>query len=303
MTCSGCTKILYGFTQSCFEISNNHEADPKWQACRRTFQSSNLTRRVKFWLANPHYDVRKASQETLAPGAGEHRVENRHLLGMDERHDINERKIVLEKLAVRGRRVLPRNKRVRFADEQRLRNPLTIAIVVLGGLFLMLGVLGRWGLWIGAVKSQVIGHPISPGHEVPGVAALPYMSAPTRAVSAVRHWLEVTRRQTPSDGNASGTVPLQTFQVDTPLLGAGGAVVGAGTPDGFEGIDTTVAQGDNGAAAGCQVTLGVNVFSNSFGSPFVGDYTPPDCLGDSNTVVMNLTVKSSGRQFDRLAIV
>lgn len=116
-----------------------------------------------------------------------------------------------------------------------------------------------------------------------------------------RPWVQLTSRQAPPAGGNATTPPLQTFSVDVPLLGLDGTVVGAGTPAGFEGIETSL--GDVGAVAGCQVTLGVNVFANSFGAPFVGNYTPPACIGDSNTVVMNLTVKSQGRQFDRLAIM
>ncbi|QDS76576.1 hypothetical protein FKW77_007034 [Venturia effusa] len=42
-------------------------------------------------------------------------------------------------------------------------------------------------------------------------------------------------------------------------------------------------------------------FGNSYGKPFSGQYIPPQC--DYNRVVMNFTVNSSGRQFDRLAVM
>jgi hypothetical protein len=45
----------------------------------------------------------------------------------------------------------------------------------------------------------------------------------------------------------------------------------------------------------------VHSFAYSYGLPFVGDYTPPSC--DFNRVVMNFTVTSAGRQFDRLALM
>ena len=35
----------------------------------------------------------------------------------------------------------------------------------------------------------------------------------------------------------------------------------------------------------------------------IGDYTPPSCIGTSNTVIMNFTATSKGTQFDRLAIM
>lgn len=51
----------------------------------------------------------------------------------------------------------------------------------------------------------------------------------------------------------------------------------------------------------CSQVLMVHSFAFSYGVPFIGDYTPPSC--DFNRVVMNFTVTSSGRQFDRLAIM
>ncbi|KAL6716210.1 hypothetical protein ACLMJK_005776 [Lecanora helva] len=42
-------------------------------------------------------------------------------------------------------------------------------------------------------------------------------------------------------------------------------------------------------------------FGNSYGMPFVGDYTPPPC--SFNRVTMNFTVTSKGRQFDRLGLM
>ncbi|KAM0287509.1 hypothetical protein ACHAQH_000463 [Verticillium albo-atrum] len=44
-----------------------------------------------------------------------------------------------------------------------------------------------------------------------------------------------------------------------------------------------------------------HTFGFSYGKPFVGQYTPPACEFDR--VIMNLTVTSSGRQFDRLALM
>ncbi|OKL64331.1 hypothetical protein UA08_00027 [Talaromyces atroroseus] len=42
-------------------------------------------------------------------------------------------------------------------------------------------------------------------------------------------------------------------------------------------------------------------FAYSYGEPFVGNYTPPDC--DFDTVRINFTVTSRGRQYDRLALM
>ena len=51
----------------------------------------------------------------------------------------------------------------------------------------------------------------------------------------------------------------------------------------------------------CSALLMQHVFAFSYGIPFVGDYTPPSC--SFNTVTINLTVTSQGRQFDRLALM
>jgi hypothetical protein len=53
--------------------------------------------------------------------------------------------------------------------------------------------------------------------------------------------------------------------------------------------------------ASCSVLLMQHVFAFSYGMPFVSSYTPPPC--SFNTVTINLTVTSSGRQFDRLALM
>ncbi|KAI0164527.1 peptide N-acetyl-beta-D-glucosaminyl asparaginase amidase A-domain-containing protein [Hypoxylon sp. FL1284] len=51
----------------------------------------------------------------------------------------------------------------------------------------------------------------------------------------------------------------------------------------------------------CSVLLMEHVFGFSYGMPFVGNYTPPDC--DFDRVVINFTVVSQGRQFDRIALM
>ncbi|KAI0881646.1 uncharacterized protein GGS22DRAFT_54560 [Annulohypoxylon maeteangense] len=51
----------------------------------------------------------------------------------------------------------------------------------------------------------------------------------------------------------------------------------------------------------CSALLMDHVFGFSYGKPFVGTYTPPNC--PFNRVIMNFTVASQGRQFDRLALM
>ncbi|KAI9740531.1 MAG: hypothetical protein M1834_005112 [Cirrosporium novae-zelandiae] len=48
-------------------------------------------------------------------------------------------------------------------------------------------------------------------------------------------------------------------------------------------------------------TLMEHTFAYSYGNPYVGNYTPPTC--DFHRVTINLTVTSSGRQYDRLGIM
>ncbi|KAK2768838.1 hypothetical protein FQN54_000698 [Arachnomyces sp. PD_36] len=50
-----------------------------------------------------------------------------------------------------------------------------------------------------------------------------------------------------------------------------------------------------------EVVLMKHRFGFSYGHPFVGSYEPPEC--DFNSVTINLTVTSKGRQFDRLGLM
>jgi hypothetical protein len=75
--------------------------------------------------------------------------------------------------------------------------------------------------------------------------------------------------------DTSTAPPLECFQVTEPVL----------TPTG------------SSADQACTVTLMDHSFDNSYGSPFVGNYTPPNC--DFDHVVMNFTAEVKGRQYDR----
>ncbi|KAL2003460.1 hypothetical protein VTN02DRAFT_3771 [Thermoascus thermophilus] len=83
------------------------------------------------------------------------------------------------------------------------------------------------------------------------------------------------RRQYPL---ANSTGPLDVFQVYYPV---------AFKPE----------------SKGCnqELLLMEHVFAFSYGQPFIGSYVPPQC--DFDTVRINLTVTSQGRQFDRLALM
>ncbi|KAI1806018.1 peptide-N4-(N-acetyl-beta-glucosaminyl)asparagine amidase A [Daldinia bambusicola] len=89
---------------------------------------------------------------------------------------------------------------------------------------------------------------------------------------------------------AQTKTPLECFEVAQPVL----------TPDGPSGNGSR--RSDNVSQdTACSVLLMEHVFAFSYGAPFVGNYTPPNC--SFNRVIMNFTVVSQGRQFDRLALM
>ncbi|KJK76022.1 hypothetical protein H634G_08779 [Metarhizium anisopliae BRIP 53293] len=89
--------------------------------------------------------------------------------------------------------------------------------------------------------------------------------------------------------------PLQCFEVTNPVLSSDGIVDGNEILDSYPGSVPPKA---------CKIQLMDHVFGNSYGQPFVSDYTPPDeTKCPFNRVVMNFTVVSEGHQFDRLAIM
>jgi len=70
---------------------------------------------------------------------------------------------------------------------------------------------------------------------------------------------------------------------------------GASDSDGSTDDDGNLSQGE------CKLLLMRRDFAWSYNDPYVGDYTPPNC--EFNRVVINFTVVSHGRQYDRLAIM
>ncbi|PIA92569.1 Peptide-N4-(N-acetyl-beta-glucosaminyl)asparagine amidase A [Cercospora beticola] len=89
----------------------------------------------------------------------------------------------------------------------------------------------------------------------------------------------------------------EVFEVYPPVL--------AVTPKG----DLEITDGSSNASVAvipstkptCQSTLVQHSFANSYGQPYVGDYSPPPC--DFNRVTFNLTVQAAGRQYDRLGSI
>ncbi|KAH9885172.1 peptide-N4-(N-acetyl-beta-glucosaminyl)asparagine amidase A [Xylariomycetidae sp. FL2044] len=97
---------------------------------------------------------------------------------------------------------------------------------------------------------------------------------------------------------AAGTV-LECFQVAPPVLTPEGS---SRQPASYDGSgDSPDARRSSLQKEPCTVTVMEHIFGFSYGKPFVGNYTPPNCTFDR--VIMNFTVVSQGRQFDRLAMM
>ncbi|KAG5934799.1 hypothetical protein E4U60_003536 [Claviceps pazoutovae] len=105
------------------------------------------------------------------------------------------------------------------------------------------------------------------------------------------------------------TEALECLEVTGPVLSSRGLVDGRdllGEPARGEAGGRGRGRGRGRERESCVVRLMEHVFANSYGRPFVANYVPPSpssCLLAStfNRVVVNFTVVSEGRQFDRLA--
>lgn len=104
---------------------------------------------------------------------------------------------------------------------------------------------------------------------------------------------DVDEVSTSSTALADTRAPLECFQVAEPVL----TPQGPAFRDGVSAPTTASAS----ASAGCTVVLMEHSFANSYGAPFVGTYTPPDCEFDY--VVINFTVLVKGRQYDRTGVM
>jgi hypothetical protein len=77
--------------------------------------------------------------------------------------------------------------------------------------------------------------------------------------------------------------------------------VAAQAPLNVFAVDRPVRLRDASSKNDCSMTLMEHTFGFSYGKPFVGNYTPPACKWTH--VLFNLTMTSSGRQFDRLGLM
>ncbi|KAL2758667.1 hypothetical protein ACRALDRAFT_1080408 [Sodiomyces alcalophilus JCM 7366] len=102
-----------------------------------------------------------------------------------------------------------------------------------------------------------------------------------------------TKTTIPSEGHTWPEAPLECVQVAQPVLGPSGPVL--------QGTGTSPGAAETLGEPSCTMLLMEHTFGFSYGKPFVGQYKPPGC--DFDRVIMNLTVSSAGRQFDRLALM
>jgi len=129
------------------------------------------------------------------------------------------------------------------------------------------------------------------------VACVPALDWPSEVSSTATFGLVKDAVNVPTASAAPSGV-LEVFQVYQPVLTPSGVTDGTVLGDGSENTTTIVptAANDN-----CELLLMEHSFGYSYGMPFVGNYTPPQCK--FNRVTMNFTVTSKGRQFDRLALM
>ncbi|KAK4179322.1 putative peptide-N4-(N-acetyl-beta-glucosaminyl)asparagine amidase A [Triangularia setosa] len=113
-------------------------------------------------------------------------------------------------------------------------------------------------------------------------------------------WQSIRSRAAQNDGPPTApTSPapaptrtvLKNFEVAQPVR----------MPDGPADSDGSTRHGNEYSPKLCTVLLMRRDFAWSYGDPFIGNYTPPDC--PFNRVVLNFSSVSVGRQYDRLAVM
>ncbi|EGO61434.1 hypothetical protein NEUTE1DRAFT_128035 [Neurospora tetrasperma FGSC 2508] len=126
------------------------------------------------------------------------------------------------------------------------------------------------------------------GHQVEGLH--PTEPATLDLLKSQQKARQIQSSVTTSSAAAEKTV-LRNFEVAPPVLMPYGPADSDGT--------TPIPAGSTQEA--CTVLLMRHDFAFSYGVPYIGDYTPPSCK--FNRIVMNFTVVSEGRQYDRLALM
>ncbi|KAI1822729.1 peptide N-acetyl-beta-D-glucosaminyl asparaginase amidase A-domain-containing protein [Xylaria intraflava] len=128
------------------------------------------------------------------------------------------------------------------------------------------------------------------------------------AIHPFAKYKDLALRPSPAPAAASAP-PLECFQVAEPVLTPSGLTrrdessPPAFVPANQNPIVAEAKRGDvdAGDLSPCAVVLMEHTFANSYGFPFVGNYTPPACAFDH--VVINFTTLVKGRQYDRTGIM
>jgi hypothetical protein len=122
------------------------------------------------------------------------------------------------------------------------------------------------------------------------------LSAHSTLLSSCRDLVHpVARSITSSFRNESSL--LEVFEVYPPVL----TVTSDGVFEITDGSSDATVKIIGEVQPSCTEELAVYSFANSYGHPFVGQYTPPSCT--FNRVTWNLTVVTAGRQYDRLGML
>ncbi|OAA68173.1 asparagine amidase a [Niveomyces insectorum RCEF 264] len=160
---------------------------------------------------------------------------------------------------------------------------LLLPVLFVLGLFLVVAARGRAACWA-ASRTTTTTTTTKTSASI-STSAVPPRVSPSK------------RDDAPAAVNTSKPAPtvLECFQVAQPVLTPQGPTTTTNNSHG------RTAEASTPDTAPCTVILMDHIFANSYGAPFVGEYAPPSC--SFNRVVMNFTVVSEGRQFDRLALM
>ncbi|KAL2017981.1 hypothetical protein VTK56DRAFT_1361 [Thermocarpiscus australiensis] len=182
--------------------------------------------------------------------------------------------------------LLARDNAITWASAEKVRStrrivPWLAALVVVLIVFTIRTASG----WCSAADQPFTQHSIFPTN--------PALREPNfQAIRSRSPTVAVPEPATSTESTAAPTrTVLKTFEVDQPVL----------LPGGPAESDGSTRHGKDYSPPLCTVLLMRHDFASSYGAPFVGNYTPPEC--DFNRVVLNFSVVSHGRQYDRLAIM
>ncbi|KAI1481332.1 peptide N-acetyl-beta-D-glucosaminyl asparaginase amidase A-domain-containing protein [Daldinia eschscholtzii] len=148
----------------------------------------------------------------------------------------------------------------------------------------------KWALLIAFLTGLSLAHPDAK-YPLRGAAAA---KGSKTARSPLARFNELVAEVPIAVPAAATSSPLECFQVAEPVLTPKGPTF----RDGIHApIEDTASIGE---VEGHTIVLFEHSFANSYGAPYVGNYTPPDFEFDH--VVINFTVLVRGRQYDRTGV-